>query len=227
MFDGLQNLEFLNLSANYIEVILTFSFSNLIKLTTIDLSQNRIYYLNNYSFNSLTSLKNLHLNNNIYDLKMEINTLFRIISIQNIYISKSVLLSSKSIFINLASYKNRMSVRKVKNTHYFKSLFLMTPFESNGVEYDCNLTLYFIRFNMHLNFKTESDISNYFSECNLKLISKNTPYYLSAEVSYSVLSNGLFYFFILSLLAILCFVASYLKIGQNKVQNNNTFTNIN
>ena len=162
---------------------------------------------------------------------MEINTLFRIISIQNIYISKSVLLSasSKSILINLATYKNRISVRKVQNTNYFKSLFLMTPFESNGVEYDCNLTLYFIRFNMHLNFKTESDISNYFSECNLKLIFENTPYYLSPDVSYSVLSNGLFYFFILSLLAILCFVASYFKTGtgKNKVQNNNTFTNIN
>ena len=94
----------------------------------------------------------------------------------NIYITESILNNyTKCIFIDLFNQLNENALVKNKRL-YFKSLALISSF----TKYDCDLTLYFIRNNVHFNLKSELEISAYFDECSSKLIKiKNTDYLAS------------------------------------------------
>ena len=179
-FSFMSNLKFLNLSSNLIEVISSYFFSNLLKLVTIDLSSNRIYLISSYSFNNLLNLRNLHINDQINNeeyLEFESNeTFYECESIQTIYLSKSLMFGSiprqqqnLQTLLNLFQVKKKQINKTVLNRRYFKSLFLISNYNESK-DYDCNLTLFFIRNNIHFNFKTETHIFDYFSQCfNLKI----------------------------------------------------------
>ena len=83
-------------------------------------------------------------------------------SIQSIYLSKDLLVNdlNADIFIKMADYKNRINNKIIVDRLYFKSFNLISFNET-----DCDLTIKFIRYNIHFNLKTEYDFSNYASLC--------------------------------------------------------------
>ena len=186
IFKYLLNIKELNLSSNSIEYLNPNLFSNLNKLTTIDLSSNLIYFVYNSSFNKLYNLKNLFLQNNSDSLLFESYLCFsELKSIKNIYISKAILDvsdSNKCFFKQLFIANNPELFRSVKNKSnaallssyrvisgivYFNSINLLTPNDN----YDCNLTLFFLRYNILYNLR--SDFSNYvINGCEALLINK-------------------------------------------------------
>ena len=105
--------------------------------------------------------------------------MFHLDSIQNIFISKSILNNNKEEenvhkFLSLFEEKTKRQLikRNVLGISFLKSLFLTSKYDSQS-KYDCNLTLFFIRKNVHFNFKTETEIFDYFNQCSLISI-KNT-----------------------------------------------------
>ena len=102
-------------------------------------------------------------------LHIEWGSFVEIGSVQNIYISNSILSNeTKMIFVELFKSLNLNPTRRNGRT-YFKSLSLI----SSSDKYDCGLTLDFIKQKIHFNFKTESDIFNYFSECSQMSLNKS------------------------------------------------------
>ena len=99
---------------------------------------------------------------------MEANSFFQLGSLQNIYISKSILNNeTNSVFNALFKELNGNSAFRNKR-FYFKSLSLTSLILGNSslFEYDCDLTLYYIRRNIHFNLKTEGHIFQYFAHCS-------------------------------------------------------------
>jgi Leucine-rich repeat (LRR) protein len=198
LFSKLSNLKLLNLSSNLIESIYSKVFSQLYKLETLDLSFNKIYILYEFSLNNLISLRNLQLNDNHKTILFELKSLFNLESIQNVFISQSILTRQNkdgdlmnSIFINLFKTKNLKFSKSVLKRAYFKSLFLISTYGT----YNCELSLFFMRNNVHFNFKTEKDIFDYFNECSQIVIkeSLNLNSKKSQTISY-IFTNGFFYF---------------------------------
>ena len=168
VFKYLYNLKELNLSSNSIEYLQPYLFYELNKLTTIDLSSNSIRFIQNNSFCKLYNLKNLYLNNNMDNLTFESYESFNeLSSIKNIYISKAILdrnKFNKCFFKQLFSKNNPdlydkevTSYRIIANVTFFSSINLLTPDD----EYDCDLTLAFIRFNIQFNLRSDLDFDKY------------------------------------------------------------------
>lgn len=230
IFSFLTSLKYLSLKANRIEFIPSLLFKNLPKLETIDLSSNRIYSLEKYSFFNLAYLRNLHLEENEFNIHMVNETFYQINSIQNIYLSKSILSdhATRLVFIKLFEARKRQmnenEGKKVLNVTYFKSLFLMFDYD----DYDCELTLYFMRQNLHLNFKYETQIRDYFDACSLIRIKNGQQQELKEETFHflNIFSNLLWWFFNLTLLFILLMgvlCCSCLKVnGEKRKTNDNT-----
>ena len=210
IFSPLSSLKYLNLSSNQIELIQTHLFKDLFKLETLDLSLNRIRLIQSFGLNQLLNLRNLHLYENDDDFfSIESNTsMFHLDSIQNIFISKSILNNKEENVLKFLSLfeektKRQLIKRNVLGISFFKSLFLTSKYS----KYDCNLTLFFIRKNVHFNFKTETEIFDYFSQCSLISI-KNTTLNDSLLRDRNILIFKDFgvYFFWLYLLSVLAFI---------------------
>ncbi len=213
LFSPLANLKFLNISFNQLETIQSFLFDGLFKLETLDLSFNRIILLKSFSFNILSNLKSIFLNENSPDLLIESNqTFFQLDSMQSIYLSQSILSKqiNQNAFINLFDHKKKQINKTVLSRSYFKSLFLISEYS----EYDCNLTLFFIENSIHLNFKTETHIYDYFSECSLLTIkSGNTTDSLTSNKVFLILTNVAFYFF-WAILVLILILGLFLTFGE-------------
>ena len=209
-FNNLDSLKFLDLSFNSIELIPEKTFSDLLKLEILDLSHNKIYAFESRALENLDSLKDLHININSVHFQMKANSFFQLGSLQNIYISKSILNNDTELIFNATfNYLNRNSTLK-NNRIYFKTLSLITPTSTLGnmsvLEYDCDLTLQFIRRNIHVNLKSEIHISQYFAQCSqfvLKNVtsSKNDGL-IKSNHYYLVFSDGFAHFVWLMLLFI-------------------------
>jgi len=204
IFSPLSSLKFLNLSSNQIEIVQSNLFDSLFKLETLDLSWNRIRFIHSFAFNSLLNLRNLHLNENYQNLIIESNTSFsRLDSIQNIFLSKSILNDENvKIFLNLFVQKTKSQTNiNVLGISFYKSLFLSTKY----TKYDCNLTLYFIRNNVHFNFKTETEIFDYFKGCSLLTIKSSTfsNNFVKSNRNFLIFSDFGAYFFWIYLLFVI------------------------
>jgi len=221
IFSPLSSLKFLNLSSNQIEIIQSNLFDSLFKLETLDLSWNRIRFIHSFAFNDLLSLRNLHLEENDQNLIIESNTSFsRLDSIQNIFLSKSVLNDENvKIFLSLFLQKTKSQTNKnVLGISFYRSLFLSSKY----IKYDCNLTLFFISRNVHFNFRTETEIFDYFNECSLLTIKKMTLLDNNLGKSsrnYLIFTDFGVYFF-WSYLMCLAFLAIYMLIYNKKVITN-------
>jgi Leucine-rich repeat (LRR) protein len=177
LFKNLLNLKDLNLSLNSIEILNENLFSNLNKLVTIDLSFNRIILIKNYSFNSLGNLKNLYLNDNSDYLSFESELSFnKLKSLVNIFITKSILINikaNKCFFKTLAKLKNTKSLKNVSRNYYNSINLLALISDESTLAYDCNLTLSFIQYNIHFNFKSDLDLFFYTeSDCERRFLVK-------------------------------------------------------
>ena len=208
LFAHLTNLKLLNLSSNLLELVPAHLFSNLLKLETLDLSSNRIRFVATYALHKLSNLRNLHLNDNDPGLEFESNDTFvSCDAIQNIYVSSSLFRAESNvrIVLNLFEERKKMIEKVVLGRRFFKSLFLI----SNYSKYDCEMTLFFIERNVHFNFKSETNIFDYFSECSLASI-KNESLVKDTSMSRQMLIfNQLGIYFFYSILASIVASAFY------------------
>ena len=179
LFRNLLNLKELNLSSNFIEILNGNFLRNLNKLVTIDLSSNGIFLVKNYSFNSLANLKHLHLNNNSDYLAFEsASSFYKLQSLANIFITKTILMnveSNKCFFKTFATLKNTKSLKNVSRNYYnsINLLALANNDDTTTLAYDCNLTLSFIQYNIHYNFKSDLDLFFYTeSDCEKRFLVK-------------------------------------------------------
>lgn len=199
----MSSLKFFNLSSNQIEIIQSNIFDSLFKLVTLDLSWNRIKFIHSFALDHLLNLRNLHLEENDQNLLIESNSSFsRLDSIQNIFLSKSILnYENVKIFLNLFEQKAQSQLNKnVLGISFYKSLFLSSKYP----KYDCNLTLYFISRNVHFNFKTETEMFDYFNECFLEaFVKSNRNHFIFSDF-------GLYFFWIYLLFIVL--VGAYILI---------------
>jgi Leucine-rich repeat (LRR) protein len=141
-------------------------FNSLKKLEVIDLSMNMIKLLENSSFYKLFNLKELYLNKNGLDMRIEVGSFIQLVSIQTVYVSKSILNGlNKKIFTDLLIEKNKFSNKIILDKIYLKSLDIVSVNES-----DCNLTIELIRLNLHFNLRTEQDWYNYLVNCDRNVL---------------------------------------------------------
>ena len=166
-----------------------------------------------FSFTNLLYLRDLFLDDNRLELKIEQNTTVNVTTIQNIYVSRSILMdaNNRNYFIDLFKFKNRYPKKRF-NRSFFYSLFLISDYD----QYDCDLALFFIMHNIHFNFKTETDIFNYFSDCSQKRLKTDLNTIHAMEKWNFIFSDILFYFFMLTLTGIVC-----LTFASNFIQENN------
>jgi internalin A len=210
IFNPLVNLKLLNLSSNLMEFVSSYFFNQLQKLETLDLSFNRLQLVESYSFYKLINLENLHLNDNANDIQIHNESFIQLDLIQNIHLSKSILNEQTiEIFLDLFKYKNSLETKIVLKRHLYKSLFLLSKY----TQYGCDLTLFFIRNNVHYNFKSETEIFDYFNECSqmrIKDVSQNLNHSSFINRNERIFSNIIFYFFFFTImfiffLGIICF----------------------
>ena len=208
LFSYLNNLKLLNLSFNSLETVSSFLFANLLKLETLDLSHNVIRLLADFAFYELNSLHSLYLNENSALLRIENQSFVSFDSIQNVYMSRSTLTRQEAIFVALFDSLNRDAPRRNKRL-YFKSLSLIATYE----RYDCELTLYFMRQNVHFNFKSEAHITDYLQSC-AELILKRVVFFdqNSIDRNVHIFTDASFYFIVLCIFLIII-AAAYLNVN--------------
>ena len=164
LFNLLTNIKLLNLSFNLIEFIQVNTFSNLFKLEVLDLSNNKINSIKEGSFKGLINLKDLYINGNEPDIKIQNTSFSQFEAINTIFIDRSTLNNSdhKSIFIDMVKNKNVNHNKTILKWIYYPSFNLITLNESF---YECGLVFELIRFNIQYNLRTESDFSEYLTNC--------------------------------------------------------------
>jgi Leucine-rich repeat (LRR) protein len=181
LFNCLISLRYLSLKSNLISSIPARLLYNLAKLEVLDLSCNRIFSIETHGIYGLANLMDLHLNNNSEGLKMNNFSIVGLQSIQNIYISGIVISREdvKDAFIELNKQKNaRNNLRSILNRRYFRSLNLISVGSEHLAE--CILYIYLIRFNIHFNLKSDSDINRFLGRCGqmeLALFSKQHQFH--------------------------------------------------
>jgi hypothetical protein len=171
LFNSLTSIKLINLSTNYIELIQKNTFSNLLKLEVLDLRNNKIRLIKESSFNRLVNLRELYINKNEPNMKIENSSFNQFESIKNIFIDKSILNDSlhKRIFIEMTNNKNILDKnnKTILKWNYYPSFNLIVLNESS---YDCGLVFEYIKFNVQYNLRTESDYTNYLSNCQIMKI---------------------------------------------------------
>jgi Leucine-rich repeat (LRR) protein len=165
LFKTLDDLLFLNLSSNSIKSLDKLQFSTLICLEDLDLSNNSIEFLHSEIFANLSSLTSLYLHMN---LLKKIDKLYGLESIRNIFIDSELFRSSNGSIYNL---KYSISVRLIKETLNVKILksvnIIYSDLERQKYDFsDCLVTLFFARFNILLNLKTDSSYHDFMSSCS-------------------------------------------------------------
>ena len=182
IFFYLLNLKYLNLSRNRIESIEINSFINLNRLLILDLSFNRLFLIQNDLFKGLIDLNELHLNNNSQYLTFENQSLSSILNIGNIYLNIDVIERYKCFFMHSIE---RVIRRNVASRYiFYKSINLLTTLDDENY-LNCDLTLEFLQFNVHLNLKTDDANEDYYEKCKSNLIKPANEFLSSLKSCWS------------------------------------------
>jgi Leucine-rich repeat (LRR) protein len=164
-FKTLNSLDYLNVSSNFIQYIYQDQFSSLVNLVDLDMSNNTIEYFDSKTFSDLISLENLciHMNR----LKT-IDKLDGLSSIRNIYLDISLLLEN---FTNVVNLRNSIQVKlhkESRNIIYLKSVNVITYphiVTNDSVNEYCIVSMFFIKYNISFNLKTDEDFDSTTSNC--------------------------------------------------------------
>jgi len=177
-FINLFSLEHLNLSLNKITYIEARTFENLNKLITLDISQNLLISLDADVFYGLKSLKNLHVkgfvfsvNNQSFNHLSNINSIFFDQSI--IEENECLLIESLKRFIIKESFFCRDEIRQINRSYYRSLNFLSSLTYTNK---SCDMKLFFLQFNIHLNLMSDNDVENFYVECGKFIVKKENHY---------------------------------------------------
>lgn len=160
-FMNLEQLKYLNLSFNLLDYLEDGLFNDLLSLKELDLSSNCLKYIQNYLFKNQINLLALHLQSNL-DLTFNFKSLSSLILIKNIYVSYETL-TNKDNRIFISKFLDLTINRNLNGVIFYNSINILM----DNVQVDCNLTLFFIRKNIHLNFKNDHDFTNFWKNCHL------------------------------------------------------------
>ena len=166
IFHSLFKLKYLNLSSNRLGFVRRSFFSKLFNLIELDLSSNNLLTIEAFAMASLQKLKDIYLNAN-KNLNLDKQSLSGLNSIENIYISFEVLLNNLNK-INLINSINLSTSKVVMGRTYYKSLNIIGTLNQNKTSFanECSSILYFLKFNIFINLKTEFEISEFFRKCD-------------------------------------------------------------
>jgi insulin-like growth factor-binding protein complex acid labile subunit len=167
LFVQLYSLKILNLSSNYLVYIHKDLFQSLKKLIELDISHNSIKFIESESFLGLTSLEILNIHSHSSELKLNNITLKGLISIKKMYFS-DILLSNQENVNNILKniIPREYQLLKSSNQQYFYSIYLTAhgfKLDENG----CWITIYFFRFKLNLNLKSEEKLFKFLAECEI------------------------------------------------------------
>jgi Leucine-rich repeat (LRR) protein len=164
IFSMLYSLEKLNLSLNFIELIQKDLFTNIQKLKTLDLGLNRIKFIQDGAFHGLNNLEYLNIFSNQSEFSLSNRTLKGVPSIKQLTFSNNLFYSGNNSKTILYSLQARKYPGKKSSQKYYYSIYLT----SNGISYDdqsCSNITFYLRFNLNLNLKSESQLLDFFKYC--------------------------------------------------------------
>ena len=157
-------LKYLNLSRNQIEHFRKDFFAHLNQLIQLNISYNKIKLIGNDMFAYQLSLKDLDIQNNLIDSFD--NTSFLGLSVQvSINIYQSMVSLSLADICNIKSsisFTQRKFNKNLMGIQYYYTSNLIT---ADADDLDCELTLFFIRFNIQLDLNTAQGHDRYVSRC--------------------------------------------------------------
>ena len=137
------------------------------------MSNNQLYTIEPFSFGVQHNLKNVYLHGN-KDLFINTTSLFGLVSIENVFVSFEVLLNETNK-LNLINSLNLTVYEVILNRKYYKSLNIIGTFDGqkepavNSIQ--CDTILFFLKYNYFLNLKTDSDVADFLTAC--QIIKKN------------------------------------------------------
>jgi hypothetical protein len=167
-FNKLANLKFIYLGSNRLSLIESYLFDGLNKLEVVDLSGNSIHSIGEYAFNRLVNLKDLYLWNNVSaPMIIEYKSFVGLDSIQNVFVSETTAseLKNRLVFKQVVGERNGKMFKSILKRKYFRSFNLITAVGFDE-DHDCQLTFWFIKYNIHFNLKDDFDYVNYLKKCN-------------------------------------------------------------
>jgi Leucine-rich repeat (LRR) protein len=180
-FLSLFSLERLNLSTNLIDFIEGKTFQNLNKLLILDLSGNLLISLDMDIFYGLKNLKILNLKGVPFKLN---NKSFNYVSnISSIYLDERIveenecmLIQSLKRFVIKESFFYKDQMRQVKRSYYKSLNFLSFLSLTNKT---CDMKLFYLQFNIHLNLMSDNDVETFYVECGKFIVKKENYYYIN------------------------------------------------
>ena len=148
------------------------------KLLHLDLSSNLFIALDANIFYGLKNLKSLYLKNIAFKLN---NQSFNYLSnISNIHLdgriveeNECLLIESLKRIIIKESFFYRDQIRQV-NRFYFSSLNFLSflPLTNKS----CDMKLFYLQFNIHLNLMSDNDLENFYDDCGRFIVKKENYY---------------------------------------------------
>jgi hypothetical protein len=180
-FDALISLNTLNLSYNSIRTVSRFLFIGLKKLEQIDLSYNYLVSIETNSFYMLSVLKSVYLMDNGVDgegMRPNIsgNFIYACGLIKFVYVS-----SLDMVTANLASFTGSLKAveanKVVNGAVYYNSINIIVDnfdYYKKGTREACELTIYLLRYKIHLNLFSDFDFDVFVAFCySLDLIAES------------------------------------------------------
>ena len=169
-FEGLFQAKYLDLSSNYLEHIQSHLFEDLFNLVYLNLNSNKLRLIENFSFKNLNVLRILILQFN-FDVTLENQSFIGLTEIRKLYLSSRNLINNSVNSLNAITALKPQFYKEVLGRHYYFSVNLLYT-ES---DIDCELTLKFIRCNLHLMLEKDKEVKDYLGLCkNYSLVEKLT-----------------------------------------------------
>jgi hypothetical protein len=177
-FFSLFSLEQLNLRRNEIDFIEADTFQNLNKPLLLDLSENWLTRIEANTFYGLKNLKTLSLKGVPFKLNnLSFNHLSNISSIyldeRIVETNECLLIESLKRIIIKESFFYKEQTRQVKRS-YFRSLNFLSFLSLTNKT--CDMKLFYLQFNIHLNLMNDNDLERFYAECG-KFIVKQENYF--------------------------------------------------
>lgn len=167
VFSFMNLLEYLDLSSNNLTSLGKNLFNDLTNLVYLDLSSNGLAKIENYVFKNLFKLTSLNLNLNNDSMVLDEHSLYGLSSLQTMNISAEVLVNDRSNKVAVVNGLKSLRVHKVINGRvFYESVSVVGNYVGNySSVVECHLVIYFIRFNIIYNLKTDYDMFVYNRNC--------------------------------------------------------------
>ena len=107
-------------------------------------------------------LNDLLLLNQTVEFNFNSESFSHLTNVKNIYLSNSIAIKYKCLFLNVANERN--FTRNIRNKFkFYKSLNLIT--QQNQDDFDCDLIFHLFQFRIHFNLRTDYENEQFYEKC--------------------------------------------------------------